>query len=48
MQSLHPHEQEFVFVDPHILATPTIGDIDADGHEELVIAVSYFYDRESV
>jgi hypothetical protein len=33
-------------VDPHILCTPSIADIDGDGREELVVAVSYFYDRE--
>uniref|UniRef100_A0A7S0RKX6 DEX1 C-terminal domain-containing protein n=1 Tax=Chlamydomonas leiostraca TaxID=1034604 RepID=A0A7S0RKX6_9CHLO len=45
-QALHPKEAEYVYVDPHILSTPTLADIDADGHEELVVAVSYFYDRE--
>lgn len=35
-----------MFVDPHVLTTPAIADIDADGHEELVLAVSYFYDAE--
>jgi len=35
-----------VYVDPHILCTPAIADIDADGHDELVIAVSYFYDKD--
>jgi hypothetical protein len=35
-----------LWVDAHILATPAIGDIDGDGSEELVVAVSYFYDRE--
>jgi len=35
-----------VFVDPHILCNPAIGDIDGDGHDELVVAASYFFDRE--
>lgn len=35
-----------MFVDPHILCNPAIGDIDGDGHDELVVAVSYFFDRE--
>jgi hypothetical protein len=39
-------EDGFVFVDPHILCNPAIGDIDADGHDELVVAVSYFFDQE--
>lgn len=35
-QGSHRHEREFVYVDPHVLCTPAIGDIDGDGHEELV------------
>ena len=27
-------------------AAQTIGDIDSDGHDEMVVAVSYFFDRE--
>eukprot|EP00884_Botryococcus_braunii_P005749 jgi/Botrbrau1/15175/Bobra.0149s0040.1 len=43
-----PHEREssHVYVDAHLLTTPAIADIDGDGHDELVAAVSYFYDRE--
>jgi hypothetical protein len=35
-----------VWVDAHVLCTPAIADIDADGHDELVLAVSYFFDKE--
>lgn len=35
----------YVWIDPHIQTTPVIGDIDGDGEEELVIAVSYFFDE---
>jgi hypothetical protein len=35
----------FIYVDPHVLATPAIADIDGDGREEMVVAVSYFFDR---
>ncbi len=35
-----------VYIDAHILCTPSIADIDGDGHDELVAAVSYFFDRE--
>lgn len=36
----------FIYIDAHILATPAIADLDGDGAEELVVAVSYFYDRQ--
>jgi hypothetical protein len=36
----------FVYVDAHILCTPAIADIDGDGSDELVVAVSYFFDRQ--
>eukprot|EP00824_Muranothrix_gubernata_P001186 TRINITY_DN113_c1_g1_i3.p1 TRINITY_DN113_c1_g1~~TRINITY_DN113_c1_g1_i3.p1 ORF type:complete len:387 (-),score=113.32 TRINITY_DN113_c1_g1_i3:10-1170(-) len=39
-------EEGYVLVDPHILSTPTIADLDGDGMDELVVAVSYFFDRE--
>ena len=35
-----------VLVDAHLLCTPAIADLDGDGREELVLAVSYFFDRE--
>ncbi|GBF89817.1 hypothetical protein Rsub_02521 [Raphidocelis subcapitata] len=41
-----PTESEWVYVDPHVLCTPAIGDIDGDGREDIVIAVSYFYDPD--
>ena len=42
----HEEEKDYVMIDPHILSTPAIADIDNDGHDELVVGVSYFYDRE--
>lgn len=39
-----PYVSPYAYVDAHVLATPTIADIDDDGREELVVAVSYFYD----
>lgn len=39
-------EEEYVYVDAHLLCTPAAADIDNDGRVELVLAVSYFYDRE--
>ncbi|XP_013387693.1 protein DEFECTIVE IN EXINE FORMATION 1 [Lingula anatina] len=39
--------KDYVSVDPHVLATPVIADLDQDGNmEELVIPVSYFFDQE--
>ena len=43
------HEQRAdgaIDVDAHILSSPAIGDIDGDGTDELVIAVSYFFSEE--
>ena len=34
-----------VHVDPHILCTPAMGDLDADGAMDLVVPVTYLYDR---
>ncbi|XP_019857511.1 PREDICTED: protein DEFECTIVE IN EXINE FORMATION 1-like isoform X2 [Amphimedon queenslandica] len=43
---LDPKDETYVFVDPHILATPVVADIDGDGDEnELVLPVSYYFDR---
>ncbi|XP_033735102.1 protein DEFECTIVE IN EXINE FORMATION 1-like [Pecten maximus] len=38
---------QYIAVDPHILATPVLADLNSDGRlEELVIPVSYFYEEE--
>lgn len=42
----YPEEDGFVWVDAHVLATPTLADIDHDGRSELVLAVSYFFDAD--
>lgn len=39
-------KDSIVFVDPHILSTPVIIDIDHDGNDEIIVGVSYFFDRE--
>lgn len=41
-------DSKFVLLDPHIMATPALGDLDGDGHAELVVAVSYFFDPEEM
>jgi hypothetical protein len=46
LQAKHQLDEEYVYVDAHILCTPAIADIDNDQHDELVVAVSYFYDKE--
>ena len=39
-------EGEFVHVDAHLLCTPSVADVDGDGRAEIVLSVSYFFDRE--
>ena len=43
-----PHEREkgFVRLDAHILTTPAVGDIDGNGHLEVVVAASYYFDPD--
>eukprot|EP00003_Mantamonas_plastica_P018579 TRINITY_DN3036_c0_g1_i5.p1 TRINITY_DN3036_c0_g1~~TRINITY_DN3036_c0_g1_i5.p1 ORF type:complete len:586 (+),score=200.78 TRINITY_DN3036_c0_g1_i5:900-2657(+) len=41
-----PRKPNMVYVDPHVLCTPVIADIDNDGHDEMIVAVSYYFDRE--
>ena len=43
-----PHQSEagYVYIDAHILCNPAVGDLDGDGHDELIVGVSYFFDRE--
>ena len=42
---LDPSDPDYVFVDPHVLATPTIADTNGDGvADELVVPVSYYFD----
>eukprot|EP01018_Ginkgo_biloba_P034640 Gb_30710 [translate_table: standard] len=45
-ESQHQKEEDYVNIDSHILCTPVIADIDKDGINEMIIAVSYFFDRE--
>ncbi|XP_066365085.1 protein DEFECTIVE IN EXINE FORMATION 1-like [Miscanthus floridulus] len=42
----HEKAEDYVSIDAHILSTPVITDIDKDGVQEMVIAVSYFFDHE--
>ncbi|GBG71239.1 hypothetical protein CBR_g8542 [Chara braunii] len=45
-EARHIREANEIEVDAHVLCTPVIADIDNDGVDELVVAVSYFFDRE--
>jgi len=40
-------KSEFVDVDVHVLASPVAIDVNNDGCPELIVALSYFFDRES-
>eukprot|EP00250_Pteridium_aquilinum_P004014 c14266_g1_i1 orf=272-2908(+) len=45
-EAQHEKEEDYINIDAHILCTPVIADIDQDGVDEMVIATSYFFDRE--
>lgn len=34
----------YVYVDPHVLATPILHDFNEDGKPELIIPVTYYFD----
>ena len=38
------NDSNFVFVDPHVLGSPTLVDVNGDGHMEVIVAVSYYFD----
>ncbi|KAJ6808984.1 protein DEFECTIVE IN EXINE FORMATION 1 [Iris pallida] len=46
MEGTHEKLEDYVNVDAHILCTPVIADIDNDDIQEMIVAVSYFFDRE--
>ena len=37
-----------MLVDAHVMTTPLIADVDGDGDDEIVAAVSYFFEEEAV
>ncbi|EYU41833.1 hypothetical protein MIMGU_mgv1a001719mg [Erythranthe guttata] len=45
-EAQHEKLEDYVHIDAHVLCTPVIADIDNDGVNEMVVAVSYFFDRE--
>ncbi|KAK6943074.1 hypothetical protein RJ641_028451 [Dillenia turbinata] len=45
-EGLHEKEEDYLYIDSHILCTPVIADIDNDGVSEMIVAVSHFFDHE--
>ncbi len=41
------NESEYVYVEPHVLASATLADVNGDGHMKLIIPVSYYFDKPS-
>jgi len=39
------NDSNFVFVDPHVLGSPALADVNGDGHMEVIMAVSYYFDK---
>lgn len=39
------NDSNYAFVDAHVLATPVLADVNADGHMEIIFSVSYFFDK---
>lgn len=39
------NDSNYVFVDAHVLANPTIADVNNDGNMEIIIPVSYYFDK---
>jgi hypothetical protein len=40
------NDTHFAFVDPHVLASASLADINNDGDMELIIPISYYFDKE--
>lgn len=39
------NESAFVFTDAHVLGSPVLFDIDKDGKAEVIVAISYYFDK---
>ncbi len=42
----HSAQPGFVDVDAHVMSNPVFADLDGDGVEELIVAASFFYDKD--
>lgn len=40
------NDTNFAFVDPHVLSSPVLTDVDGDGHMEVIMTISYYFDKE--
>lgn len=38
-------DKDVVFLDPHVLGSAAMVDVDGDGHMEILVAVSYYFDE---
>lgn len=46
LSGIDPDDNNYVFIDPHVLATPVITDLNEDGDKsEMIIPVSYYFDN---
>eukprot|EP00760_Papus_ankaliazontas_P003540 PhM_4_TR11621/c1_g1_i1/m.77005 len=43
-----PMNKDVVFVDPHVLATPVVVDLNYDGNLEAVVPVTYYFDKDYI
>ena len=41
------NDSNYVYIDPHVLSTPTLADINGDGKVDVIMAVSYYFDKKS-
>jgi hypothetical protein len=39
------NESDYVMVDAHILASPVLTDVNGDGHMEVLLSISYYFDQ---
>eukprot|EP01041_Mallomonas_annulata_P008593 gene8593-17722_t len=51
MDDVHPYyfnmqnDSQFVFIDAHVLGSPVLADVNNDGHLEVIMAISYYFDK---
>ncbi|CAM9105375.1 unnamed protein product, partial [Ectocarpus fasciculatus] len=40
------NDTNFAFIDPHVLSSPVLTDVDGDGQMEVLMTISYYFDAE--